>query len=154
MTLEDLGNIGDFAGGLGVVITFIYLAVQIRQNTRSTNANTRIVMAERSIETIRSVRTDDALLAAMIKSRAEKELSAEEDLRLQLYFRESMRVAEQTFCMRRIGLVDEKEFMGTRNFYLTLFTNPRVRSFIKQHREEFSPDFMVEVDELLRNSSA
>lgn len=32
--LENLGNIGDFLGGIGVVITLVYLAVQIRQNTR------------------------------------------------------------------------------------------------------------------------
>jgi hypothetical protein len=33
--MEALGNIGDFLGGIGVVITLIYLAGQIRQNTRS-----------------------------------------------------------------------------------------------------------------------
>ncbi len=32
---ETLGNIGDFLGGIGVVVTLIYLAGQIRQNTRS-----------------------------------------------------------------------------------------------------------------------
>lgn len=31
--LEALGNIGDFLGGIGVVVTLIYLSVQIRQNT-------------------------------------------------------------------------------------------------------------------------
>ena len=31
--LEDLGNLGDFIGGIAVVATLIYLALQIRQNT-------------------------------------------------------------------------------------------------------------------------
>ena len=31
--LEDLGNLGDFVGGVAVVITLIYLAIQIRHNT-------------------------------------------------------------------------------------------------------------------------
>lgn len=34
MTLEDLGNLGDFVGGLAVIATLLYLAVQIRQNTK------------------------------------------------------------------------------------------------------------------------
>ena len=34
MTLEDLGNLGDFIGGLAVIATLVYLAVQIRQNSR------------------------------------------------------------------------------------------------------------------------
>ena len=31
--LDSLGNLGDFLGGLGVVVTLVYLAMQIRQNT-------------------------------------------------------------------------------------------------------------------------
>jgi hypothetical protein len=35
MNLETLGNLGEFIGGLVVVITVIYLARQIQQNTRA-----------------------------------------------------------------------------------------------------------------------
>jgi hypothetical protein len=35
MSLEDLGNIGEFVAAVGVIISLIYLAVQIHQNTRS-----------------------------------------------------------------------------------------------------------------------
>ena len=31
--LEALGNLGDFVGGIGVVVTLVYLAHQVRQNT-------------------------------------------------------------------------------------------------------------------------
>jgi hypothetical protein len=34
MTLEDLGNLGDFFGGIAVIVTLVYLAFQIRQNTK------------------------------------------------------------------------------------------------------------------------
>lgn len=33
MTLSDLGDLGDFLGGIGVIATLIYLAIQIRRNT-------------------------------------------------------------------------------------------------------------------------
>ena len=35
MTLQDWGAIGELAGGIAVIITLIYLATQIHQNTRS-----------------------------------------------------------------------------------------------------------------------
>lgn len=35
MTLQDLGSIGEFIAAIATLITLIYLAVQIRQNTRS-----------------------------------------------------------------------------------------------------------------------
>ena len=31
MTLDDLGNIGELIGAIGVIVTLIYLATQIRQ---------------------------------------------------------------------------------------------------------------------------
>lgn len=36
--LDTLGNLGDFVGGIAVVITLIYLAVQVRQNTSALKA--------------------------------------------------------------------------------------------------------------------
>ena len=43
MTLADLGNIGEFVGALGVVASLIYLALQIRQNTRQLRNNARAI---------------------------------------------------------------------------------------------------------------
>ena len=42
VTLSDLGNLGEFVGALGVVLSLVYLAIQIRQNTRSTVASTEM----------------------------------------------------------------------------------------------------------------
>jgi len=38
MTLEQLANIGEFLGGLAVVISLVYVAFEIRGNTRSQNS--------------------------------------------------------------------------------------------------------------------
>lgn len=35
-----LGNYGEFVGAIGVVFTFIYLSIQIRQNTRMMEMST------------------------------------------------------------------------------------------------------------------
>ena len=32
-TIQDLGAAGEFVGAIGVVVTLVYLAYQIRQNT-------------------------------------------------------------------------------------------------------------------------
>ena len=41
MTLEDLGNLGEFIGAIGVVLSLLYLGLQIRQNTRQMEQSTR-----------------------------------------------------------------------------------------------------------------
>jgi hypothetical protein len=40
MSLQDLGSLGEFVGAIAVVVTLGYLAVQIRQNTRSVRTAT------------------------------------------------------------------------------------------------------------------
>lgn len=45
MNLETLGNLGDFFGGIAVIATLIYLAVQIRANTQATQSENRAGVA-------------------------------------------------------------------------------------------------------------
>ena len=40
MSLQDLGNVGELLGAVAVLISFIYLARQIRQNSRAARAAT------------------------------------------------------------------------------------------------------------------
>lgn len=39
MTLQDLGSIGELVGGIAVVVSLVYLGVQIRHNTRGLEQN-------------------------------------------------------------------------------------------------------------------
>ncbi len=40
MTLEDLGNLGEFLSAIAVVVSLVYLAIQIRQNTTAVRNST------------------------------------------------------------------------------------------------------------------
>ena len=46
MSLEDLGNLGEFVGAIGVVVSLVYLAYQIRQNTAAVRASTHQAMID------------------------------------------------------------------------------------------------------------
>ena len=50
MTLQDLGSIGEFVGAIGVVASLIYLALQIRQNSRQITENTNSVLGSVELE--------------------------------------------------------------------------------------------------------
>jgi hypothetical protein len=38
LTLQDLGNLGEFVGAVAVVVSLVYLAVQIRQSAAASVA--------------------------------------------------------------------------------------------------------------------
>ena len=46
MTIQDWGAIGELAGGVAVIVTLIYLALQIRQNTRAIRLGTGYAVTE------------------------------------------------------------------------------------------------------------
>jgi len=46
MTIMELGALGELLGAVAVIVTLIYLAVQIKQNTRSMNENRQLALAQ------------------------------------------------------------------------------------------------------------
>ena len=46
MTLQDWGSIGEVVGALAVVVTLIYLAKQIRQNTHAMDEGRKLALAQ------------------------------------------------------------------------------------------------------------
>ena len=46
MTIMELGALGEFVGAIAVVVTLAYLAIQIRQNTRSMEESKQLALAQ------------------------------------------------------------------------------------------------------------
>ena len=46
MTIQDLGAIGELLAAIATIVTLIYLAVQIRANTRATSAQSRHAISD------------------------------------------------------------------------------------------------------------
>ena len=62
MTIQDLGAIGELIASVGVVVSLIYLAVQVRQNTRGirTSAHQHIISANASVTMVSAHNLDFA----------------------------------------------------------------------------------------------
>jgi len=78
MTLQDLGDLGDLIGGIAVVITLLYLAMQIRQNTALITAQT-VQASVDATQRVLLLRAENAPLRAVIRrARNNDELSADD----------------------------------------------------------------------------
>jgi hypothetical protein len=66
--LETLGNLGDFLGGLGVIITLVYLSFQIRQNSRLVEQSMVLAQAQ-------ALREGDLTQPSMLTIAQDPELS-------------------------------------------------------------------------------
>jgi len=140
--LELLGNIGDFAGGIGVVVTLVYLAFQIRQNTRVVRtSNFRNVLDASS--RFASAITGSAEVADIYRRGlvSYTQLSETEQIRFHGLVSELLTAAQVTYQLDARGLIDEDLYQGHREATMLLLRSPGVREWWLANQVWYHEDF-------------
>jgi len=109
--IENLGNIGDLIGGVGVIATLIYLATQIRQNTRSH----RMASIQQIISTSVSISVGASagpIPAIFAKCEKHDRLTEEEFAQFLMYVWAALTNHWQIFHQYQNGMID-KEILDT-----------------------------------------
>ena len=124
--LEDLGNLGDFIGGIAVIATLIYLALQVRNNTRSTEAQALASWATLVSASNTPMMSDPTFIedyrATLAKT--EPEFISPAETRVNLWLIQCFMNFQTIFYMSKAGAV-ASEMLETQVFYLqTLLANP------------------------------
>jgi hypothetical protein len=107
IALEALGNIGEFVGAIGVVISLVYLTQQMRQNTNSVRAASFNSMVQNSIRLLEPSFRDPEFAAFL--DRAERDpssLTAEEKMRWDAYMTAVFRHFGNLVYQHRVGALD------------------------------------------------
>ena len=155
LTLQDLGALGEFVGALGVVISLIYLARQMSQNTISIRAASFNSMTENSIRLLEPSFKDGAF--ADFLHRAEQDpssLSPNEVVRWDAYMTAAYRHFGNLVYQYRVGVLDEQMWQSYR---LTLKEHLRTLSWqtwFEQNRQSFSTSLADLVGEATRELEA
>ena len=144
--LDALDNIGDFLGGIGVVVTLLYLAAQIRQNTRMMRGAARQQLAQTSQDTI--YRWAD-YAPAVVAAFGSNELEPADELRVRQLCRGMFRGWENYAYQHRIGLVDLEEWAGVQVTIRKMLAHPTVAEYWSELRDEYSKAFVEEIESVV-----
>ena len=150
--IENLGNIGDFVGGVGVVVTLIYLAMQIRQNTRTVRLSS-IQQVMGSSVSINEMASSGPVPAILAKLENEERLTDEEYAQFLLHIWAMLTHQWQVFHQYRHGMIDKDVFESyTVRLQLAMAT-PFSRSLWHSRlRSGFTNDFQDYVDKQLADA--
>ncbi len=86
MTLNELGSLGEFISGLAVVVTLVYLALQIRHNTRAVRSSMHQDMVESTLRIAESVSDNPDVGRIVLKANEDYDnLTKEEFVRFEAY---------------------------------------------------------------------
>jgi hypothetical protein len=146
--LDALGNIGDFLGGVGVVITLIYLAAQIRQNTTSSRTESYQAAVAAISDWTRHVGTSPASSRIVeAGSRDFAALSPEERVQFNLIMAALVRNLENIHFQFMHGAIDESTWSGWANRTHSLLEPGGARAWWRTQEAAYSPEFRRFVDE-------
>jgi hypothetical protein len=146
--LEALGNLGEFVGAIGVVISLVYLARQMIQNTTSVRAASFNSMVQNSIRLLEHSFRDSEFAAFLARAQADPDsLTPEERVRWDAYMTAVYRHFGNLVYAYRVGTLDHQMWESYR---ATLKDHLRTRSWADwydEHRHLFSTALNALVDQ-------
>ena len=117
MTLQDLGNVGEFVAAIATIATLAYLALQIRRNTTSVRAASRLEIASGWRAYNRLVLDSDARLTYAKGLREFPDMPFDQRSLFSVLLGDHAVFFQGTFALYEEGQLDE----GTYQDYLTWF---------------------------------
>ena len=146
-TIQALGSLGEFVGALAVVISLIYLARQMVQNTTSVRAASFNSMVQNSIGLLEHSFRDSEF--ADFLHRAETDptsLTRGERVRWDSYMTAAFRHFGNLVYQYRVGALDEQMWKSYQRTLRDHLESPAWETWFREHRHLFSRSLGEEVD--------
>ena len=153
MNWDAISAVGEIVGAIGVIVSLIYLAVQIRENTRSSMLTAlNETIGEFSDQARLIAGTPDLAAIVLHGHESLENLTPEERLRFDGVMEMHFNLLERwlTSC-RRAGM-DQEQIDITVIIARDRFANPGVRAWWKQGRGGYPTSFVAWVDAILAKS--
>jgi hypothetical protein len=150
MTIENLGNVGEFVAAIATLITLAYLAMQIRQNTRAVRAVSHHSVTD-SFNHINAIIGTDPAAARIFRLGLEglENLDEDEQFSFAFLMLSYLRVFETLFYQRDIGTAEEQLYESEHNSLRWVFGYRGARDWWRSNEISFSPEFRAHIDQLI-----
>jgi hypothetical protein len=160
MNWQAIGAVGELIGGIAVVLSLIYIAIQMRQNTRQIRENTLALQlssrenAQQAFSRWRQVVIDSEMSDLYLRGRHDYEgLTRPERFRFGLVLQELLLSFEGIFQLVQASIYPRSRWEAAQGKALrALFGQPGARAWFGRNRHVFLPEFAAEVDRFMRSN--
>ena len=151
MNWEAVGAIGEILGAIAVIVTLVYLAAQIRQNSRFVKAATYHSTVRARNEFNFAVATTPELSALLLRARDESiTLDADERQRFNSLMWGLFNLLEDSIVQRENGLLTPESWESTRWSAAGLLKSSGVRDWANRNSAGFTPALRAEIASLIK----
>lgn len=155
MSIQDWGAMGEIIGGLGVIVTLIYLGIQIRSNTTATLGATENAILRDAREIVTLSFKDRESTELFLKG--SKNFGSLNDVERAMY---TNRVSPfflfwyDCFAQNRNGLISQALWETFAKDIPGLFSNPGFHDVWDLVRNSFPSDFQNYIDETAKKDAS
>ena len=126
MTIIELGALGEFVSSVAVLLTLVYLAVQVRQTKQTVQSSSHQTGIATMTQNNQSVYADKELSNIVIKGLFDDDLDPTEWFRFGLWCMSLFHVFQQYFLDSEKGLGDSRIWAGEERAMKSLLAEPGV----------------------------
>jgi hypothetical protein len=149
MTLQDFASIGELLGAVGVIISLIYLAAQVQQNTAALRASSITGVTDRTADSMGMVATDQELAKLLGKGVAgDSPLDPDERIRFELLMGSWFTHWQGMHRQISVGAIDEELFNAWLPVISFYARNPQVGEWLASSRSALTPEFRAFLTDL------
>ena len=151
MSLIDLASLGSFVSGLAVLVSLIYLAVQVQQSRKHMAAQISQSRVQFGAQQQDAYVADPAIVDIMLRgARADPDLSEVEGFRFWFIVSNTFLMIEDEFRQYDAGLISSARHNGFVKRISRAFRLPGYRAAWTLQREGFEADFQEFMDQIVQ----
>ncbi len=149
MNWTKASAVAEILSSVAILITLVYLVVEIQQNAEATQADTRQAILDSDQQYLELFIDSPELSALMVQP----DLSDEERIRLSFVLLTFVRMRESNWLQYENGTLDDVTWQAHRLVLLSQLSAPQSRAWWQNFGVErtFDSEFISLVDELLAN---
>ena len=148
-----LGNYGEFIGSIAVLVTLVYLAIQIRQNTRAMESTRRHELARMDQDGLIAFAGHAAVLSKINSEQMPEWDSPAEQEEAYWLVVAGFRSWENTIWQHENGFFDTKEFTAMLEDIVNRARYPFYAEHWQRWRHTYSPNLRSVFDPIFERSS-
>jgi len=146
-----LGNYGEFVGAVAVVVTLLYLSLQIRQNTRVSQAASREAVSRIAIELMMGLTADQSRVAFWRRALTNPgSLDGDEKLRGAMTAYALMESWEMAHSQWSRGVLSDKDWEKWDSVIANYMATPGFQMFWDEAKGDLGAEFVAHVSESRR----
>jgi len=112
MSIAEFGALGDIVASFGVIATLIYLALQMRQNTKALRQGTAHAMAGDLRSMFSLLASDQGLAEILVEAGHKTQLGGPTRVRYWTFTSNLLRIYENAYLLKRENSVSEAHWSG------------------------------------------